>query len=141
MSDEHRAGRVRSWVEAYVRAWNSNDPAAIGDLFTEDAAYFTEPYREPWRGRDEIVRRWLERKDEPGETEFRWHPLTVTAEVAVVQGTAVYRHPPRVYSTCGSSACTPRALRRVHRVVDAAPLLKCLAETSDPLALPPPGHA
>jgi uncharacterized protein (TIGR02246 family) len=89
---------VQAWVEGYVRAWNSNDPAAIGDLFTEDAAYYTEPYSEPWRGRDVIVRRWLERKDEPGETEFRWHPLVVTAEVAVVQGTAVYSHPPRVYS-------------------------------------------
>ena len=98
MSDEEQTGRVRTWVESYVQAWNSNDPAAIGDLFTEDAAYYTEPYSEPWRGRDEIVRRWLDRKDEPGETEFRWHPLTATAEVAVIQGMAVYHHPPRAYS-------------------------------------------
>lgn len=54
MRDERQPGRVRAWVEGYVRAWNSNDPTAIGDLFTEDAVYFTEP----WRGRDEIVRRW-----------------------------------------------------------------------------------
>jgi uncharacterized protein (TIGR02246 family) len=98
VSDEEQTGRVRTWVESYVQAWNSNDPAAIGDLFTEDAAYYTEPYSEPWRGRDEIVRRWLDRKDEPGETEFRWQPLTATAEVAVIQGTAVYHHPPRAYS-------------------------------------------
>jgi uncharacterized protein (TIGR02246 family) len=98
MSEGEQPGRVRAWVEGYVRASSANDPAGIGDLFTEDAAYYTEPYSESWRGRDEIVRRWLERKDEPGETEFRWHPLVVTAEVTVVQGTVAYHHPPRVYS-------------------------------------------
>ena len=47
------ADRVKAWVERYVQAWNSNDPAAIGSLFTEDAAYHTEPYSQPWRpGRD-----------------------------------------------------------------------------------------
>jgi uncharacterized protein (TIGR02246 family) len=91
-------GRLRAWVEGYVRAWNSNDPAEIGALFSEDAAYYTEPYSPPWRGRDEIVRQWLERRDEPGETEFRWQPLTVAPDLAVVQGETLYRIPPRTYS-------------------------------------------
>jgi uncharacterized protein (TIGR02246 family) len=95
---EEPPDRVQAWVERYVQAWNSNDPATIGSLFTEDAAYYTEPYSQPWRGRDEIVRQWLDRKDEPGDIQFRWHPLTVTPEVAVVQGTTVYRDPPRTYS-------------------------------------------
>jgi hypothetical protein len=34
----------------------------------------------------------------PADTEFRWHPLTVTPEVAVVEGTTTYRDPPRTYS-------------------------------------------
>ena len=51
MRDDEQTARVRAWVDGYVRAWNSNDPAAIGALFTEDAAYHTEPYGEPWRGR------------------------------------------------------------------------------------------
>src|SRR5215217_9707843 len=75
----------------------------------EDAAYHTEPHSQPWRGREEIVRRWLDRKDQPGDTEFRWHPLTVTPEVAVVEGTTTYRDPPRTTATCGSSAWTPTA--------------------------------
>ena len=85
-------------MDGYVAAWNSNEPAAIGGLFSEDAAYYTEPYSPPWRGREEIVRRWLERKDEPGQTEFRWQPVAVTPEVAVVQGETVYRTPPVTYS-------------------------------------------
>ena len=96
--DDELARRLRSWIDGYVQAWNSNDPAAVGALFTEDAAYATEPYSRPWQGRDEIVRRWLDRKDEPGETEFRWQPLAVAEEVAVVQGETVYRAPPRTYS-------------------------------------------
>jgi hypothetical protein len=49
-------------------------------------------------GRDEIVRQWLDRKDEPGQTEFRWHPLAVTPEVAIIQGETVYHTPPHTYS-------------------------------------------
>jgi uncharacterized protein (TIGR02246 family) len=96
--DEEQARRLRSWVEGYVRAWNSNDPAEIGALFTEDASYYTEPYSPPWRGRDEIVRQWLDHRDEPGETEFRWQPLTVGPDLAVIQGEALYRTPPHTYS-------------------------------------------
>ena len=98
MSDAEQADRVRAWVGGYVEAWSSNDPAAIGALFTEDTAYHTEPYSQPWRGRDEIVRHWLARKDEPGETRLRWHPLSVGDKLAVLQRTTVYRDPPRTYS-------------------------------------------
>jgi uncharacterized protein (TIGR02246 family) len=98
MEDDEQARHVQAWVDGYVRAWNSNDPATIGGLFTSNAAYYTEPYSAPWRGRDEIVQRWLEHKDEPGETEFDWHPLTASAEVAVVQGKTIYHNPPRTYS-------------------------------------------
>jgi hypothetical protein len=41
--DEDLAQRLQAWVEAYVAAWSSNDPAAIGALFTQDAAHRTEP--------------------------------------------------------------------------------------------------
>ncbi|GIH80808.1 SgcJ/EcaC family oxidoreductase [Planobispora longispora] len=82
--------RVSAWIDGYVKAWNSNDPEHIGDLFTEDAEYYTAPFDPPWRGRDQIVSHWLERKDEPGETAFEWSPVSVTAEVAIIQGTTAY---------------------------------------------------
>jgi uncharacterized protein (TIGR02246 family) len=89
---------LKEWVEAYIRAWNSNDPAEIGALFTEDALYHTEPFAEPWRGREQIVKRWLERKDEPGQATFEWRELIATPETAIIVGTATYREPPRFYS-------------------------------------------
>jgi uncharacterized protein (TIGR02246 family) len=87
---------VTSWVETYRRAWESNDPAEIGGMFAEDAAYFTEPYAKPWLGRAEIVAKWLEIRDEPGTTTFEWHPVIITDEVAVVEATTTY--PDKTYS-------------------------------------------
>jgi uncharacterized protein (TIGR02246 family) len=90
--------QVAEWVDRYVRAWNSNDPDDIGALFADDAAYFTEPFAMPWRGRQAIVDRWLGRKDQPGQTEFTWRPVAVTTDVAVVHGVTTYRTPPHTYS-------------------------------------------
>jgi SnoaL-like domain len=88
--------RLTRWIEGYVRAWNSNDPADIAVLFTEEAEYYTEPFRPAWSGRQQIVDAWLEHKDEPGETTFDWRPLVVTDELAIIEGTTIY--PTETYS-------------------------------------------
>jgi hypothetical protein len=87
---------VTDWIEGYRRAWNSNDAADIGSLFTIDAEYFTAPYREPRRGREAVVDEWLADKDEPGETTFEWRPVVVTDELAVIEATT--RYPNQTYS-------------------------------------------
>ena len=94
MTDQPALSR---WIDGYIRAWSSNRPDDIGALFTEDAEYRTEPHAEPWRGRQEIVDRWIENKDEPGDYEFSWETLAETPEVAFVQGRTIYREPPRTY--------------------------------------------
>jgi hypothetical protein len=91
MTDPHT-----TWIEGYVRAWNSNDPAEIGALFAEDAEYSTEPYRAPRRGREAIVQWWLDNEDAPGETTFTWQPVTITDDVAIITGTTTY--PDRTFS-------------------------------------------
>ena len=90
---------VTDWVSGYVRAWHSNDPEEIGELFAQDAAYYPAPYDEPWRGRAAIVRQWLARRDEPGAATFSWHPVTVGPDLSIVQGVTAY--PDRTYTTCG----------------------------------------
>ncbi|MFI5494618.1 nuclear transport factor 2 family protein [Actinoplanes sp. NPDC051859] len=89
---------VGAWVHAYRAAWESNDPGAIGGLFADDAAYFTEPWARPWLGREAIVAGWLARQDEPGSTSFEWHPLIVNDDLAIIEATTRYTAPPRVYS-------------------------------------------
>lgn len=93
MADEEQ---VKAWVEGYRRAWESNDPDAVGELFTDDAEYRTAPFDRPRRGRDDVVAGWLEDRDEPGTTTFTWSMLALTDEVAVVEGITVY--PDRTYS-------------------------------------------
>ncbi len=50
----------RSWLDRYLEAWRSNDPAEVEALFAEDAVYSWGPFREPARGRDAIVKAWVE---------------------------------------------------------------------------------
>ncbi len=89
---------LNTWIAGYRRAWESNDPAQIRALFTEDARYRTEPYAVAWSGHDEIVAGWLEARDEPGDASFDWFPLVDTAELCVVQGETRYRNGDGNYS-------------------------------------------
>ncbi|MGH2661291.1 MAG: YybH family protein [Actinomycetota bacterium] len=82
---------VRGWVERYVRAWETNDPQDIGSLFTDDATYYTAPFREPWTGRQAIVDGWLDRKDESGDWTFRFEVQGIDGDLAFVRGWTTYR--------------------------------------------------
>lgn len=83
--------RFSNWVERYKVAWTSNDTGDIGNLFSEDALYFTLPAREPWRGRVAIVEKWLEEKDEPGNWQFSYEVIARDADVGIVRGVTSYR--------------------------------------------------
>ena len=89
---------VAAWVERYVQAWNTNDPADIGSLFSEDAVYQTGPFDTPWKGRETIVREWLGRQDAPGTTTFRYEVLAVDGNRGIVRGWTTYHTPPGEFS-------------------------------------------
>lgn len=89
---------IEAWVDRYVRAWGSNNPIEIGDLFTDDARYFTAPDRPPWEGRRNIVDGWLKRKDEPGEWGFRSEVLGVSGDLGFVRGWTTYHTEESDYS-------------------------------------------
>jgi len=78
-------------MKGYLKAWESNDPQDIGTLFTDDATYYTAPHRDPWRGRDEILEGWLDRKDESGDWSFRYEITAECDELAFVRGWTEYR--------------------------------------------------
>src|SRR6185312_8057327 len=66
MLDEARAQR---WLDDYVRAWETYDPAAIGELFSADAEYRWHPWDEGRaiaHGRQAIVSAWMKDRDTPG---------------------------------------------------------------------------
>lgn len=89
---------VEQWIENYVRAWTSNRPEDIAALFTDQAVYATRPDDpDPWRGREQIVRRWLAARDEPRDWTFEWTVLGSDRGRAFVQGATVYGAGSRTY--------------------------------------------
>jgi hypothetical protein len=84
-----RAG-VADWLKSYVRAWESYQPDAIGDLFSEDATYVYRPFDEPIVGRDAIVASWLADPDAPGTYEASYEPIAIDGNVAVTNGRSRY---------------------------------------------------
>jgi hypothetical protein len=83
---------VAAWLDGYSRAWETNDPAEIGALFSEDAVYHYDPFDEPVRGREAIVASWLEDPDPPGTYQSRYRPLLVAGDRAVANGVSRYLH-------------------------------------------------
>jgi hypothetical protein len=84
---------VQLWIDAYVNAWRTYDPAAIGALFAEDATYAYPPYdrgEEVVRSREAIVADWLEERVEPGTWEARYRRLVVEGQRAVAEGTTCF---------------------------------------------------
>jgi uncharacterized protein (TIGR02246 family) len=84
---------VAAWLDAYVAAWKSYDPAAVGALFAEDATYAYHPWDEPLRGRTAIVTDWLANQDPPGSFEAAYEPLAVDGDLAVATGRSRYLAP------------------------------------------------
>ena len=50
--------QFKSWLEAYERAFERQDPDAAASLFTHDATYQWGPFGELLRGPDEIRAKW-----------------------------------------------------------------------------------
>ena len=87
---------VQTWIDAYLKAWDTYDPADIGELFTEDAEYRSHPADDPEVGRETIVHAWLNpggnasSRDDPGTYEGDLRPYAVDGSRAVVIGTCIY---------------------------------------------------
>ena len=89
---------VQAWLDRYVAAWRTYDPAAIGALFAPDARYAYHPYDEPLRGREAVVASWLESRDEPGSWDASYAPSLVVGRRAVATGETRYPTAGHTYS-------------------------------------------
>lgn len=84
---------LQAWLDAYVAAWRSYDPDAIGALFTEDATYAYHPWDTGdalLRGRDAIVADWRLDPDEPGSWEAEYVPQLIDGDRATAVGETRY---------------------------------------------------
>jgi hypothetical protein len=91
---------LQAWLDRYVAAWETYDPAAIGDLFAEGAEYRYHPADEPVVGRDAIVASWVapnppaSGRDDPGTYAARYEPFAVDGSRAVAVGSSRYWEDP-----------------------------------------------
>jgi ketosteroid isomerase-like protein len=83
---------LQGWLDSYVGAWRTYDPGQIEKLFSQDAVYTYHPFdQDPVRGRDAILKAWLENPDQPGSWEGQYRALAVTGDIGVAQGWTRYR--------------------------------------------------
>ena len=82
--------QVQGWLDGYVEGWRRNDREQIAALFTEDAVYYTDPFREPYRGQGAILRYWEESGDVPDAFDAHYEPLFAAGDHAVAHGYSRY---------------------------------------------------
>ena len=82
--------RLQAWLDGYVHAWQTYDPDEIANLFSEDAAYYADPFDSGIRGRQAIVDEWLATPDAPGTWRAEYRPLLVAGDTGVAHGTSYY---------------------------------------------------
>jgi hypothetical protein len=81
---------VVGWLQAYMHAWESYSPNAIGALFSESATYSFHPYDEPVVGRQAIIESWLKDPDAAGTFTANYEPIAIDGNTAVVTGRSTY---------------------------------------------------
>jgi hypothetical protein len=78
------------WLERYIRAWESYDREAIGDLFAEGIEYRYHPADAPLVGRAAVVDSWLDDPDDAGTFEAAYEPYAVEGNRVVATGWSRY---------------------------------------------------
>lgn len=80
----------QAWLDRYVDAWRTYDPAAIADLFSVDATYRYHPDDAPLQGRSAIVADWLAAPDAPGSWRCEYRSFVVAGDRGVMHGSTEY---------------------------------------------------
>jgi hypothetical protein len=84
-------GLFQTWLDRYVEAWRSYDPAAIGELFGDDVEYRYHPWdSEPVRGRETLVKDWVDNKDAPDSWRASYTADACDGDVCFATGTSDY---------------------------------------------------
>lgn len=87
-----------AWVQGYLNAWRTNARADIEALFTEDATYLTQAFRQPWAGRASIVEGWLSRAGFQGNWDFDYHWVAIQGDIGVLEGVTTYHDDNEAYA-------------------------------------------
>jgi SnoaL-like polyketide cyclase. len=83
--------KFQAWLDGYVEAWKTYDPAKIGALFADDVEYRYHPADdEPLHGRAAVVSNWVENKDAAGTYDAHYEPVAIDGDTYVANGHSDY---------------------------------------------------
>ncbi len=74
---------LRTWLEAYGRAWETRNPEAVTALFAEDATYQETPFVEPMRGRRAIGAYWSAATGSHVDVRFDYEVLALSGSQGI----------------------------------------------------------
>ncbi len=74
-----------SWLDAYGRAWETQDQQAAADLFTDDATYQETPFDEPVRGPLAIAEYWSAAVRSQDQVRFGFEILATTQDMGIAR--------------------------------------------------------
>lgn len=80
-----------AWLAAYHQAWITRDAGRLAHLFTEDAAYYSHPFRPPYQGRAAIQDYWQRATASQEDLELRWGTPIVAGNRLAVEWWATMR--------------------------------------------------
>ena len=76
--------KVESWLKGYEEAWETLDADKAAQLFTEDATYQEEPYKDPVQGRKGIHEYWATVTADQKDVDFTFEALSVMGNKGIV---------------------------------------------------------
>jgi len=90
------ADAFAEWLRRYGAAWKAGDPQAAAALFTDDAAYYEQPFEPPMVGRDAIVRYWTEgAQDSQRDVTFCARPVGIDGDTGYAHWSATFVRLPK----------------------------------------------
>ncbi len=84
-ADQHEMtiAKVESWLKGYAEAWETLDADKVAVLFTEDATYQEDPYKDPFQGREGIHEYWTTVTADQQDVNFTFEVLSVTGNTGI----------------------------------------------------------
>ncbi|MBI4502790.1 MAG: nuclear transport factor 2 family protein [Gemmatimonadetes bacterium] len=83
--------RFEHVVNSFGKAWEAGKPAAMGELFTDDATFIPGPFEAPLKGRSAIVAYWSDVPREQSAISFRFGEIFVAGPWFATEFSCTYR--------------------------------------------------
>jgi len=83
--------QLSDWLQRYFHAWDSNDPAEVSALFSEEAIYYYGPLKDPARNRETIVKNWVADPEGQKDVSYNFEALATNGDIGIAHWHVAYK--------------------------------------------------